>query len=103
MPVDDTLYPVNLRVTGRPCLVVGGGRVAADKAAGLLECGAVVHVVAPELGEDLAAMLAAAVAAPEGGDQLTAFEAFKFYGGQLHAVEAFIRILPIEKRKGGWE
>jgi hypothetical protein len=39
----------------------------------------------------------------EGGDQLTAFEAFKFYGGQLHAVEAFIRILPIEKRKGGWE
>ena len=36
-------------------------------------------------------------------DQLTAFEAFKFYGGQLHAVEAFIRILPIEKRKGGWE
>ena len=39
----------------------------------------------------------------EGGDQLTAFEAFKFYGGKLHAVEAFIRILPIEKRKGGWE
>jgi len=39
----------------------------------------------------------------EGGDQLTAFEAFKFYGGQLHAVEAFIRILPIEKRKGGWD
>ena len=39
----------------------------------------------------------------EGGDQLTAFEAFKFYGGQLHAVEAFIRILPIEKRDGGWE
>ena len=39
----------------------------------------------------------------EGGDQLTAFEAFKFYGGQLHAVEAFIKILPIEKRKGGWE
>jgi hypothetical protein len=39
----------------------------------------------------------------EGGDQLTAFEAFKFYGGQLHAVEAFIRILPIEKRDGGWK
>jgi hypothetical protein len=38
----------------------------------------------------------------EGGDQLTAFEAFKFYGGKLHAVEAFIRILPIEKRNGGW-
>jgi hypothetical protein len=39
----------------------------------------------------------------EGGDQLTAFEAFKFYGGQLRAVEAFIRILPIEKRDGGWK
>lgn len=39
----------------------------------------------------------------EGGDQLTAFEAFKFYGGELHAVEAFIRILPIEKRDGGWK
>ena len=38
----------------------------------------------------------------EGGDQLTAFEAFKVYAGKLHAVEAFIRILPIEKRDGGW-
>lgn len=38
----------------------------------------------------------------EGGDQLTAFEAFKVYDGKLHAVEAFIRILPIEKRDGGW-
>ncbi len=38
----------------------------------------------------------------EGGDQLTAFEAFKVYGGQIHAVEAYIRILPIEKRNGGW-
>jgi hypothetical protein len=39
----------------------------------------------------------------EGGDQLTAFEAFKVFDGKMHAVEAFIRILPIEKRKGGWE
>jgi len=39
----------------------------------------------------------------EGGDQLTAFEAFKVFDGKLHAVEAFIRILPIEKRNGGWE
>jgi hypothetical protein len=39
----------------------------------------------------------------EGGDQLTAFEAFKVYDGKLHAVEAFIRILPIEKRDGGWK
>lgn len=39
----------------------------------------------------------------EGGDQLTAFEAFKVFDGKMHAVEAFIRILPIEKRKGGWD
>ena len=71
MPVDEPLYPVNLRVAGRPCLVVGGGRVAADKVAGLLECDALVHVVAPELGELLAEMVAAEVAAPEGGDRLT--------------------------------
>jgi len=37
------------------------------------------------------------------GDQLTAFEAFKVYDGQIHAVEAFIRILPFELAKGGWE
>ena len=37
------------------------------------------------------------------GDQLTAFEAFKVYDGQIHAVEAFIRILPLELGKGGWD
>src|SRR5499427_627841 len=38
-----------------------------------------------------------------GGDQLTVWETFKVYGGQIHAVEAFMRILPFEKRNGGWE
>jgi len=37
-----------------------------------------------------------------GGDQLTVWEAFKVYDGKIHAVEAFMRILPIEKRNGGW-
>ncbi len=37
------------------------------------------------------------------GDQLTAFEAFKVYDGKIHAVEAFIRILPFELAKGGWD
>jgi precorrin-2 dehydrogenase/sirohydrochlorin ferrochelatase len=45
------LYPVNLIVDGRPCLVVGGGTVAARKVEGLLVCGARVHVVAPEVSE----------------------------------------------------
>jgi len=38
-----------------------------------------------------------------GGDQLTVWEAFKVYDGQIHAVEAFMRVLPVEKRNGGWE
>lgn len=38
-----------------------------------------------------------------GGEQLTVWESFKVYDGKIHAVEAFMRILPIEKRNGGWE
>jgi len=38
-----------------------------------------------------------------GGDQLTVWETFKVFDGQIHAVEAFMRILPVEKRNGGWE
>ena len=49
------LFSLALRVTGRPCLVVGGGAVAARKVAALLEAGALVEVVAPELGPELAA------------------------------------------------
>ncbi|HVY64075.1 MAG TPA: hypothetical protein VHH11_04560 [Gammaproteobacteria bacterium] len=39
----------------------------------------------------------------KGGDQLTVWESFKVYDGRIHAVEAFMRILPIELRSGGWE
>jgi hypothetical protein len=38
-----------------------------------------------------------------GGDQLTVWEMFKVYDGQIHAVEAFMRILPFDKRNGGWQ
>jgi len=48
-------YPVNLVVDGRPCLVVGGGRVAARKVEGLRACGADVHVVAPEVCQEIRA------------------------------------------------
>jgi precorrin-2 dehydrogenase/sirohydrochlorin ferrochelatase len=56
MPVDSTLYPVNLVVEGRSCLVVGGGSVAAAKVRNLVACGAVVHVVAPEVSDEIASM-----------------------------------------------
>jgi hypothetical protein len=39
----------------------------------------------------------------EGGDQLTVWEMFKVYDGQIHAVEAFMRILPVGQRNGGWK
>ncbi len=59
-------YPVNLRLEGRSCLVVGAGRVAAQKVAGLLECGAAVTVVAPEVGAEVEALAAAGVDRPAG-------------------------------------
>jgi hypothetical protein len=39
----------------------------------------------------------------EGGQQLTVWESFKVYDGKIHAVEAFMKILPFELRSGGWE
>ena len=48
-------YPVNLIVDGRRCVVVGAGRIAARKIDGLLAAGADVHVVAPQLGEQVQA------------------------------------------------
>ena len=42
------LYPVNLKITDRLCLVVGGGAVALRKIESLLFCGARVRVVSPE-------------------------------------------------------
>ncbi len=54
-------YPVSLDVAGRPCLVVGGGPVAARKARGLLASGAAVTVIAPDLCPDMAALSPLAV------------------------------------------
>ncbi|MCL6548240.1 MAG: bifunctional precorrin-2 dehydrogenase/sirohydrochlorin ferrochelatase [Alicyclobacillus sp.] len=48
------LYPAALDVRGRLCVVIGGGRVAERKVKGLLESGARVRVVSPELTPALA-------------------------------------------------
>lgn len=42
-------YPVNLDIKNRKCLVVGGGAVGTRKVAALLDCGAAVTVVSPEV------------------------------------------------------
>lgn len=51
-------YPVQLLLTDAPVLVVGGGTVAARKAAGLIGAGARVTVVAPEVSSGLEALSA---------------------------------------------
>lgn len=49
-------YPVNLLLAGRAVLVVGGGVVALDKVRGLVEAGADVTVVAPEVHPEIDAL-----------------------------------------------
>jgi|SRR5438552_11845665 len=56
MPVDEPLYPINLRLKGQRALVVGGGRVALGKVVGLLDAEAAVTVVAPDVLDELAAL-----------------------------------------------
>src|SRR5664280_1229000 len=51
-------YPVVLSVSGRRCLVVGGGPVAAGKVGGLLRSGAQVTVVAPQVGGSIRSLAA---------------------------------------------
>lgn len=50
------LYPINLRITDRPCLVIGGGTVALRKIESLLLCGACVRVVSPNAVEEIQAL-----------------------------------------------
>ena len=42
-------YPVFLNVESRPCVIIGGGEVAERKIESLLECGAHVNVISPEV------------------------------------------------------
>jgi len=52
-PIRDRLFPVFLQLRGRPVLLVGGGLVAGSKLAGLLDAGALVTVVAPQIRPEL--------------------------------------------------
>jgi precorrin-2 dehydrogenase / sirohydrochlorin ferrochelatase len=46
--LETPLYIACLRLSGRPCLVVGGGDVGLEKVEGLLACDGAVTVVAPD-------------------------------------------------------
>ena len=49
-------YPVLLDIAGRPCVVVGGGRVAERKVAGLLGAGGAVTVISPRVTRAIEAL-----------------------------------------------
>jgi precorrin-2 dehydrogenase / sirohydrochlorin ferrochelatase len=49
-------FPLFLRMTGRRCLVVGGGRVGAGKAASLVAAGATVEMISIEFHPDALAV-----------------------------------------------
>src|SRR2546421_4183630 len=51
--LDTPLYIACLRLSARPCLVVGAGEVGLEKVEGLLACGADVTLVAPEAVSEL--------------------------------------------------
>lgn len=54
-----SLFPLFLKLTGRQVLVVGAGAVATAKVAALLDAGAEVTVVAPDVAPPLAELAAA--------------------------------------------
>ena len=49
-----SFFPIYLEMTGRRCLVIGGGAVAERKIANLLEAGAEVTVISPDVSENVA-------------------------------------------------
>jgi precorrin-2 dehydrogenase/sirohydrochlorin ferrochelatase len=50
-PNSRPLFPLFLKLDGHLCVMVGGGPVAAQKAQGLVECGARLRVVSPALDD----------------------------------------------------
>jgi uroporphyrin-III C-methyltransferase/precorrin-2 dehydrogenase/sirohydrochlorin ferrochelatase len=54
-PGSPSVFPAFLKLAGRPVLVVGGGPVAASKLPALLDAGALVTVVAPEVRPEIEA------------------------------------------------
>jgi siroheme synthase-like protein len=56
--LDTPFYIACLKLSGRKCLVVGGGEIGLEKVEGLLACDADVTLVAPQANEPLRALAA---------------------------------------------
>jgi precorrin-2 dehydrogenase/sirohydrochlorin ferrochelatase len=56
--LDTPFYIACLKLSGRRCLVVGGGEIGLEKVEGLLACDATVHLVAPAAIDELRALAA---------------------------------------------
>jgi siroheme synthase-like protein len=80
-------YPMLLNVSGRRCVVVGGGHVARRKVRALLEHGASIEVISPDLCPELIEMA-------EKGQIRTARRNYR--PGDLH--NAFIAIVATDSR-----
>ena len=71
------LYPIFLDLSGRRCVVVGGGEVANRKARKLLQARAEVVVISPEIGPELESVASEVHRRPyEDGDLAGAYLAF---------------------------
>ena len=47
------IFPISLKLQQQPCLLVGGGHIAYRKAVLLAKAGAIIHVIAPDVEQDL--------------------------------------------------
>ncbi|MBN2736635.1 MAG: bifunctional precorrin-2 dehydrogenase/sirohydrochlorin ferrochelatase [Spirochaetales bacterium] len=51
------MYPLFLKLNNKPCLVIGGGDIAHRKTLSLLEAGADITLISPDLTEELYALV----------------------------------------------
>ena len=47
------MYAMNLDLTNRICIIIGGGQVAFRKILPLIESGAIVKIIAPEICDEI--------------------------------------------------
>src|SRR6266540_7546699 len=51
--IDKRYYPAFLDITGKSCVIVGGGKVAERKCSALLDAGADITVISPGISEKI--------------------------------------------------